>query len=89
MFNQNPEKIARDNIDKQLSARGRIVQHKKKFNLAAGLGIAIKEYVTDVGPADYVLFVANKIEKSIAQSMQKAEELRQSISKKAFSGELV
>ncbi|WP_439554039.1 type I restriction endonuclease subunit R [Flavobacterium macrobrachii] len=57
MTNQNPEQIARDTIDKQLVASGWIIQDKKKFNLAAGLGIAIKEYVTDVGPADYVLFV--------------------------------
>lgn len=57
MTNQNPEQIARDTIDKQLIASGWIIQDKKKFNLAAGLGIAIKEYVTDVGPADYVLFV--------------------------------
>lgn len=56
-MNQNPEQIARDTIDKQLIASGWIIQDKKKFNLAAGLGIAIKEYVTDVGPADYVLFV--------------------------------
>jgi type I restriction enzyme R subunit len=57
MPNQNPEQIARDTIDRQLIASGWIIQDKKKFNLAAGLGIAIKEYVTDVGPADYVLFV--------------------------------
>lgn len=57
MANQNPEQIARDNIDKQLIACGWIVQDKKKFNLAAGLGIAIREYQTDIGPADYVLFV--------------------------------
>lgn len=57
MTNQNPEQIARDTIDKQLIASGWIIQDKKKFNLAEGLGIAIKEYVTDVGPADYVLFV--------------------------------
>jgi type I restriction enzyme, R subunit len=57
MTNQNPEQIARDNIDKQLLASGWIIQDKKKFNLAAGLGIAIREYQTDIGPADYVLFV--------------------------------
>jgi type I restriction enzyme R subunit len=55
--NQNPEQIARDNIDKQLIACGWIIQDKKKFNLAAGLGIAIREYQTDIGPADYVLFI--------------------------------
>ena len=60
MINQNPEQIARDHIDKQLMACGWIIQDKKKFNLAAGLGIAIREYQTDIGPADYVLFVDKK-----------------------------
>jgi type I restriction enzyme R subunit len=60
MLNQNPEQIARDNIDKQLLACGWIIQDKTQFNLAAGLGIAIREYQTDVGPADYVLFVDKK-----------------------------
>jgi len=60
MLNQNPEQIARDNIGKQLLACGWIMQDKKKFNLAAGLGIAIREYQTDIGPADYVLFVDKK-----------------------------
>ncbi|MDN3676282.1 type I restriction-modification enzyme R subunit C-terminal domain-containing protein [Flavobacterium paronense] len=60
MTNQNPEQIARDNIDKQLLACGWVIQDKKQFNLAAGLGIAIREYQTDVGPADYVLFVDKK-----------------------------
>ena len=60
MLNQNPEQKARDNIDKQLLACGWIIQDKKKFNLAAGLGIAIREYQTDIGPADYVLFVDKK-----------------------------
>ncbi|MGL2967406.1 type I restriction endonuclease subunit R [Flavobacterium sp. XGLA_31] len=60
MINQNPEQIARDNIDRQLMACGWVIQDKKKFNLAAGLGIAIREYQTDIGPADYVLFVDKK-----------------------------
>ena len=60
MINQNPEQIARDAIDKQLLASGWLIQDKKKLNLAAGLGVAIREYVTDVGPADYVLFVDKK-----------------------------
>lgn len=55
--NQNPEQIARDQIDKQLLAAGWIVQDKKKINLTAGLGVAVREYQTDVGPADYALFV--------------------------------
>jgi type I restriction enzyme R subunit len=59
-LNQNPEQIARDRIDQQLEASGWIVQPKKLFNLAAGLGVAVREYQTDVGPADYVLFVDRK-----------------------------
>lgn len=51
-MNQNPEQIARDRIDNQLMASGWIIQDKKSFNLAAGVGIAIREYQTDAGPAD-------------------------------------
>ena len=55
--NQNPEQIARDNIDKMLKAAGWCVQDKNKINFAEGLGVAIREYQTDIGPADYALFV--------------------------------
>lgn len=58
--NQNPEQIARDNIDQQLKACGWIVQHKRNLNLAVGQGVAVREYSTEVGPADYVLFVDHK-----------------------------
>ncbi|OFY39329.1 MAG: restriction endonuclease subunit R [Bacteroidetes bacterium GWF2_40_14] len=60
MSNQNPEQIARDHIDKQLTACGWIIQGIKQVNLHAGIGVAVKEYLTDVGPADYVLFVDGK-----------------------------
>lgn len=60
MPNQNPEQIARDQIDKQLSDCGWLIQDKSKINLHAGLGVAVREYLTDVGPADYVLFVSGK-----------------------------
>lgn len=60
MTNQNPEQIARDNIDKQLTACGWVIQGIKQINLNAGMGVAVKEYLTDVGPADYVLFVDGK-----------------------------
>ncbi|NLT51451.1 MAG: DEAD/DEAH box helicase family protein [Ignavibacteria bacterium] len=60
MANQNPEQIARDNIDKQLTACGWVIQSIKQINLNAGIGVAVKEYLTDVGPADYVLFVDGK-----------------------------
>jgi len=60
MTNQNPEQIARDHIDKQLIACGWIIQGIKDLNLHCGIGVAVKEYSTDVGPADYVLFVSGK-----------------------------
>ena len=58
--NQNPEQIARDQIDKHLKEAGWIVQNKAAIDFGAGLGIAVREYQTDIGPADYVLFVAEK-----------------------------
>ena len=60
MPNQTPEQQARDRIDKMLAAAGWVVQSKNKVNLSAGRGVAIREYQTDVGPADYVLFVDGK-----------------------------
>jgi len=60
MLNQTPEQIARDNIDRQLIACGWVIQDKRAINLSLGIGIAVREYQTDVGPADYVLFVEGK-----------------------------
>lgn len=59
-LNQNPEQKARDNIDALLKQAGWVVQHNKKIDFNAGLGQAVREYQTDVGPADYVLFVDKK-----------------------------
>ena len=59
-MNQTPEQLARDNIDKQLTSCGWAIQDKKKINLSESLGVAVREYQTDVGPADYVLFVDKK-----------------------------
>lgn len=50
--NQNPEQQARDRIDAQLRAAGWAVQ--KKIDFSAGAGQAVREWQTDVGPADYV-----------------------------------
>lgn len=55
--NQNPEQIARDQIDAKLAEAGWHVQKKDKIDFNAGQGIAVREYPTDIGPADYVLFV--------------------------------
>ncbi|MBI9054766.1 MAG: DEAD/DEAH box helicase family protein [Bacteroidales bacterium] len=60
MVNQNPEQIARDKIDKMLIDAEWVVQSKNKVDIYASQGIAVREYQTDVGPADYVLFVDQK-----------------------------
>lgn len=71
MINQNPEQIARDNIDKQLTACGWIVQSKKKINLGEALGVAVLEYQTDVGPAESVTtFIVNVLAGLIAYSFR-------------------
>jgi type I restriction enzyme S subunit len=49
----------------------------------------LKEQHLIVQEIESRLSVADKMEESIAQSLQQAEALRQSILKKAFSGELV
>lgn len=58
--NQNPEQKARDLIDALLIDAGWKVQHKNKIDLNDGIGQAVREYQTDVGPADYVLFIDKK-----------------------------
>jgi type I restriction enzyme R subunit len=55
--NQTPEQIARDRIDSHLAESGWHVQDKSALNFAVGEGIAVREYQTDAGTADYVLFV--------------------------------
>ena len=47
-------------IDEKLSQAGWFVQNKNKLDFNAGLGIAVREYQTDAGPADYVLFIDKK-----------------------------
>jgi type I restriction enzyme R subunit len=59
-LNQNPEQIARDNIDKLLLQSGWVIQNKNQINLHIGTGQAVREYQTDTGPADYILFVDGK-----------------------------
>ncbi len=59
-MNQNPEQIARDKIDSLLKESGWVIQNKSSINLKEVIGIAIREYQTDIGPADYVLIVNGK-----------------------------
>ena len=52
-----PEQRARVRIDSMLASAGWAVQDCKAVNLYAGTGVAVRELVTNAGPADYVLFV--------------------------------
>ena len=74
--NQNPEQSARDRIDAMLAECGWVVQDRKAIDYNAGAGIAIGEYPTDTGPADYVLFV-DKTAVGVIEA--KKEELGQNI----------
>ena len=58
--NQTPEQAAREHIDSLLTQAGWAVQDKRSMNPNANLGVAIREYQTDTGPADYVLFIDKK-----------------------------
>ncbi len=58
--NKNPEQIARDKIDQMLTNAGWVVQQKTSVDLSVSQGVAVREYQTDVGPADYVLFIDRK-----------------------------
>ena len=56
-----PEQHARQLIDAQLAHAGWLVQDYKQLNLGAGAGVAVREYPTDSGPADYALLVDRKL----------------------------
>jgi type I restriction enzyme, R subunit len=82
--NQNPEQKARDNIDALLKQAGWVVQSANKIDFNAGLGQAVREYQTDVGPADYVLFVDKR---ALGVIEGKREEKGQNITEVEFQTE--
>jgi type I restriction enzyme, R subunit len=55
-----PEQKARKDIDHLLSSAGWAVQNRDEINLGACLGVAVREYPTNIGPVDYALFVDRK-----------------------------
>ncbi|GHU55940.1 type III restriction endonuclease subunit R [Clostridia bacterium] len=58
-----PEQKARENIDKMLSGAGYDIQDLRGgngLNLAASLGVAVREYPTNSGEVDYLLFIDGK-----------------------------
>lgn len=56
----SPEEKVRLIIDKKLTDAGYAVQDVKEFNPHARLGVAVREWQTDSGPADYVIFITGK-----------------------------
>ena len=56
-----PERQARRQIDAMLDAAGWAVQDRASMNLAAAPGVAIRELPTSAGPADYMLFLGNRL----------------------------
>ena len=52
-----PESIAREQIDRQLTEAGWLVQDRAAANLHAATGIAVREFPLKGGPVDYILFV--------------------------------
>ena len=55
-----PEEKARCEIDDKLCQSGWVIQHLKRLNLTASLGVAVREFPTSTGEVDYALFVDGK-----------------------------
>ena len=55
-----PEQLARQKIDQLLQAAGWVIQDMQELNLGAGQGVAVREFQTETGPADYVMFVGRQ-----------------------------
>jgi type I restriction enzyme R subunit len=49
--------MTRDAFGNSFHAYGWVIQDKSGINLHAASGVAVREYLTDAGPADYLLFV--------------------------------
>jgi type I restriction enzyme R subunit len=84
-LNQTPEQLARDKIDADLSQCGWVIQSKNQVNLNAALGVAVREYQTDIGPADYVLFV-NKQAVGIIEAKREEEGHRLTVHEEQTEG---
>lgn len=56
----DPEAKARLVIDEKLEESGYTVQDRKEMNPAVSLGVAVREYATDSGPCDYLIFIDRK-----------------------------
>lgn len=52
-----PEERARIEIDRKLVESGWLIQDLSEINIGAALGVAVREFPTSTGEADYALFV--------------------------------
>jgi len=55
-----PEQQARVRIDAMLAEAGWALQDMAQLDPSAGPGVAVREYQTDAGPCDYMLYVGGK-----------------------------
>lgn len=55
-----PEGKERLEIDKQLIECGYIIQDMSDLNISAAKGVIVREYLTDTGPVDYLIFINKK-----------------------------
>lgn len=55
-----PEQKARIVIDNKLKASGWVVQDRDRLDLSIATGVAVREFPTSTGPADYILFIDGK-----------------------------
>ena len=55
-----PERLARQKIDEQLTKTGWVIQNMNNFNRNESLGVAVREFQLKKGPCDYLLFVNGK-----------------------------
>ncbi|MDY0091766.1 MAG: DEAD/DEAH box helicase family protein [Candidatus Vecturithrix sp.] len=55
-----PEEQARENIDRQLTEAGWLIQDRKAMNLSAGTGVAVREMNVSTGFSDYLLYLNRK-----------------------------
>ena len=53
----SPEEKARLEIDKQLNNAGYVVQDLKDLDLTAAKGVVVREYPTNTGEVDYLIFI--------------------------------
>lgn len=65
-----PEERARQQIDLLLQQSGWIVQDRSQTNLAAGLGVAIREAKLETSEADYLLFSGGRLSQRLRPNLR-------------------